>query len=481
MPQAPTLLFYDLETFGIDPQVDRIAQFAAVRTDLALNPIAEPLVLYCKISGDYLPDIEACLINGITPQETIEKGICEFEFIKKINKAFSVPNTCVLGYNNLRFDDEFIRNALYRNFFDPYKREWADGNTRWDIIDMVRMTHDLRPQGINWPKNEEGRTSFKLEDLSKANDIAHSGSHDALADVLATIALAKLIREKNVKVFDYFYENRDKNAVAKMISFKSKEMLVHTSRMFTSEQGCTTLIYPLITHPLRKNYILSYDLRYDPQPLIDLPLNELKELIFVSKDSEHYDSRIHIKGIQLNKCPIIAPLSVMDKEAYARLNIDHTLCKTNFYKLVAADKEVSKKLTEIYGAEPERSPQADDPDLQIYSGGFFDDADRMRFEIIRATAPQKLLALDLDPNDKRIGEMLKRLIGRNYPELLEGKAKEVWTEYCRQSLKTPLSNNKMGVTAYKQKLETMIVESGDKKDLLKSLLDWVIALEKTVS
>ncbi|MEI7943054.1 MAG: exodeoxyribonuclease I, partial [Candidatus Riflemargulisbacteria bacterium] len=185
-----SFLFYDLETFGINPQLDRIAQFACIRTNENLEQIEEPTVLYCKISEDYLPEIEACLLTGITPQDTLKKGICEYEFIKQINEIFSVPETCVLGYNNIRFDDEFIRNSLYRNLFDPYKREWANGNSRWDLIDMVRLTHDLRPGNISWPQNEDGNTSFKLEDLAKANHLTNGDSHDALADVKNTVELA---------------------------------------------------------------------------------------------------------------------------------------------------------------------------------------------------------------------------------------------------------------------------------------------------
>ncbi len=179
----PSFLFYDLETFGINPQVDRIAQFACIRTDEELQIIEDPVVLYCKITADYLPDIEACILTGITPEETLEKGLCENEFIDRINAIFSVPKTCVLGYNNVRFDDEFIRNALYRNFYDPYRREWADGNSRWDLIDMVRLTHDLRPGNITWPLNEDQKPSFRLEDLAKANHLTDMASHDALVDV----------------------------------------------------------------------------------------------------------------------------------------------------------------------------------------------------------------------------------------------------------------------------------------------------------
>ena len=166
-----TLYWHDYETFGADPARDRPAQFAGQRTDLDLNPVGEPLVVYCKPASDMLPQPEACLVTGITPQLAFQQGIIEAEFIAQIHKELAKPNTCTVGYNNLRFDDEFTRYTLYRNFYDPYAREYRNNNSRWDIIDMARMCYALRPAGIEWPKDEEGVPSFKLENLTQANGL----------------------------------------------------------------------------------------------------------------------------------------------------------------------------------------------------------------------------------------------------------------------------------------------------------------------
>jgi exodeoxyribonuclease-1 len=176
-----TLLWYDLETFGRNPRYDRIAQFAAIRTDDRFVPMEEPVVLYGKLSPDYLPDPLACLITGITPQEANSKGLCEAELVRAIDVHLSRPGTCALGYNTIAFDDEFIRNLYYRNFHDPYKREWADGNSRWDILDLARAARDLRPEGIHWPVTEDGKPTVKLELLTQANHLSHEHAHDALS------------------------------------------------------------------------------------------------------------------------------------------------------------------------------------------------------------------------------------------------------------------------------------------------------------
>ena len=264
----PSLYWYDYETFGADPRRDRPVQFAGLRTDLDLNVIDEPLCIYCRPADDFLPHPEACLITGITPQKALAEGLPEVEFIAQINEKFSQPNTCVVGYNNIRFDDEITRFSLYRNFFDAYAREWQNGNSRWDIIDMVRLTHALRPEGIEWPTHPDGKPSFRLDQLTVANGISHEAAHDALSDVHATIALAKLIREKQPRLYDYVFERRTKQQIAQLLNIAKPFPVLHVSSMYPSEQGCIALVAPIAAHPVNKNEVIVYDLRVDPQSFL---------------------------------------------------------------------------------------------------------------------------------------------------------------------------------------------------------------------
>ena len=204
MNYAKSILWYDLETFGLNPHVDRIAQAAFIRTDLELNIIEEPQILYAKLTDDYLPNPESVIITGITPQFVNEHGIDEYDFIRRINDMFMVPGTVGAGFNSINFDDECIRTTLYRNLFDPYQREYKEGRSRWDIMNLVRATKDLRPDGIEFSKKnpETGYTSFKLTDLTEENHIEQEGAHDALVDVRATIEVAKLIKTA-VKCFGF--------------------------------------------------------------------------------------------------------------------------------------------------------------------------------------------------------------------------------------------------------------------------------------
>ena len=274
---TPTSFYWhDYETWGATPRLDRAAQFAGIRTDLDFNIIGRPLMVYARPADDFLPHPEACFVTGLTPQECRDKGVPEAEFFMAIHEELARPGTCALGYNSLRFDDEVTRYGFYRNFIDPYAREWQNGNSRWDLIDVVRLTRALRPDGIEWPTREDGVTSFKLEHLSAANGIAHEGAHDALADVHATIALARLIKEKQPKLFDYAFNNRDKRALAKLLDVRARRPLLHVSGKYPAALGHIATVVPLAVHPTNKNEVVVYDLRVDPEPLLTLDADAVR-------------------------------------------------------------------------------------------------------------------------------------------------------------------------------------------------------------
>ena len=305
-----TFLWHDYETFGAVPRRDRPSQFAAIRTDAELNEVGEPLMLYCQPAPDYLPSPEACLITGITPQQCLERGIPEHRFAAAIERAFSQPGTIGVGYNTIRFDDEVTRFMFWRNLIDPYAREWQNDCGRWDLLDVVRLTYALRPDGIEWPKKADGSQSFKLEDLARANGLFHEAAHDALSDVRATIALARLIRDKQPKLFDFAFGLHRKDRVAAELGLpatrESARPFLHVSGMFPAERGCLAVMWPLASHPTNKNELLAWDLSHDPGELRDLDVDTLRLRLFTrSAELPEGVQRLPLKGIHLNKSPMV--------------------------------------------------------------------------------------------------------------------------------------------------------------------------------
>jgi exodeoxyribonuclease-1 len=429
-----TLYWHDYETFGLDPARDRPVQFAGIRTDEDLNIVGEPLNIMARPAPDTLPHPISSLITGITPQQALEQGLPEAEFIARILAELSPPGTCGVGYNSLRFDDEVTRNTLYRNLYDPYGREWQNGNSRWDIIDMVRSCHDLRPEGIAWPRRADAdRPSFRLEELTVANGIAHEQAHDALSDVYATIAIAKLIKEKQPKLYDFLYRLRRKQEVLKYIDLKDMTPILHTSGMYGSDHGSTRLVVPIAPHPTNKNSIIVFDISQSPDLLLDLGAKTLRERLYTAnEDLSAGVERPALKQILMNKSPVIAPTSTLTGDAAKRLQIDLITGKRNRQSLLNARKVIQEKIAKIF--EPREFEPVTDPDLMIYSGGFFNDSDKAQMNAIHNTDPQQLGMQSWSFADKRLPEMLFRYRARNHPETLSVDEQAQWLEHCRARL-----------------------------------------------
>ncbi len=422
-----TFYWYDYESFGLSPMNDRLSQFGGVRTDEDLNIIGDPLMIYCKPANDFFPSPISCLITGITPPMTLEAGLPEVEFIRQINEQFSEPNTCVLGYNNLRFDDEFTRYTLYRNLMDPYAREWQNGCSRWDLLDVVRMTRALRPEGIEWPTTEEGRPSVRLEDLTVANGIAHESAHDALSDVYATIAMAKLIKEKQPKLFEYVYNNRNKRKLSKLLDLREQKPVIHVSGMYPVEKGNMAIVVPIAEHPTNKNGVVVYDLSVDPADLINLSAKKIHQRLFTRSDElPEGVERIPLKTVHINKCPVIAPFMSLDGKAAKKYGIDLNLCRQNLATLQTATG-VAKKVQQVLLES--QFEKRTDPDQMLYGGGFFSPDDKSRMAQIHTMTPQELVGYEPPFDDSRLPEMLFRMRARNYLDTLTEEEQIRWQAF----------------------------------------------------
>lgn len=470
---SPSLYWYDYETFGTDPRVDRIAQFAGIRTDMDFNIIDEPVDIFCKASNDILPNPEACLITGITPQKTFDDGLIETDFIALIEKEFSTANTCVVGFNNIRFDDEFTRYSLYRNFLDPYAREWQNGCSRWDIIDLVRITRALRPDGIQWPVDENGIASNRLELITKANNISHEAAHDALSDVYATIAVAKLIKEKQPKLYDFVFNNKNKQAISKIVDLYNPKPVLHTSGMYPSTICNTSVIYPLAQHPSNKNGIIAFDLRYSPEDLGKLSADEIIARLYTPRDElPEGVERIPLKTIHINKCPVVAPVNTLDEASSLRTKIN----KKDYQANLEALKNIpglNKKLKQVFSHNP-FEPDTD-PDRSLYGGGFFSPDDKKRMQDLRDLKPDELAKVDFNFTDKRIPEMLFRYRARNYPDSLSAEEQSRWNEYRKNKFTDTDTKNNMDYASYiallNEKLASTEINDAQKK-ILEDLKSW---------
>ncbi|EMD98364.1 MULTISPECIES: exodeoxyribonuclease I [Stutzerimonas stutzeri subgroup] len=424
-----SIFWYDFETTGISPSRDRPLQVAGIRTNEALEEIGEPLNIYCRPSDDILPHPAACLVTGITPATLEQRGVCEAEFIHRLHQQLSMPGTCGAGYNSLRFDDEVTRYSLYRNFYDPYAREWQGGNSRWDLIDLIRTAYALRPEGLIWPE-EEGRVTLKLERLSVANGLEHLNAHDALSDVRATIALARLIRDRQPRLYDYLYNLRRKQAVLEQI--RLLEPMVHVSGRFSAARHFLSVVLPLGWHPRNRNALIVCDLQAGPEPLLQETAETLRQRLYTRRDQlADGELPVPLKLVHVNKCPVVAPLKVLRAEDIQRLALDMSLCHERAAMLREQRQIWSTKLEDIY--REERFAGTDDPEQQLYDG-FLGERDRRLCDQVRSLSPAELAKQPFRFDDARLEELLFRYRARNFPEALSVDEQAQWRQFCQQRL-----------------------------------------------
>ena len=422
---SKTFFFYDLETSGLNPREDRIMQFAGQRTDMDLNPIGEPVDILVKLTNDALPSPGAIMVTKITPQKTLAEGISEAEFCKYVTEEVFTPDTIALGFNTVRFDDEFMRATFWRNFYDAYEWEWKDGRSRWDMLDVVRLVRALRPEGINWPFTEDGRPTNRLELITKLNGLKHEHAHDALSDVYATIAVTKLIKEKQPKMFDFMMKFRGKKEVKELVNLDNKQPFVYASGRYSSEYNKTTVAFPLTSG--RNGNVLVYDLRYNLEELLLKQIDDTDADGF--KDVGFYPV---VKELCFNKCPAVAPLSVLDKDnGWEKISLTREQVMKNL-EVLLKHPDFAEKMRVRIESRPE-FPPAIEPEAALYDG-FLNDSDKTKINKVRMAGVNELADYHPDFIDERLPGLLLHYKGRNFPEALSDAEVTQWEEYRRARL-----------------------------------------------
>ena len=443
-----TFFFYDLETSGFSPQNDRIMQFAGQRTDENLNRIGEPVNILVKLNDDVLPSPSALMVTKISPQKTVEEGYTEAEFSKMLVEEYFTPDTVIIGYNSVRFDDVHIQHLLWRNFYPPYDWQWKDGRSRWDLLDVVRMIRALRPEGINWPFiiNEETGEKFaanKLELLTKENGILHENAHDAMSDVDGLIDVARLLKEKQPQIFDYLFKMRSKNEVQKLVNLENPKPFVYTSGRFKVEFEKTTVAFPVA--PAKNQNIIVWDLRFSPEKFINWNEDQILENItadFETRSSNEFEP-IAAKILQYNKCPAVAPIGVLTEENQQRLKIDLDEIQKNLDILrknphfAENHRSAFERRSEVF--QDKSSAEKPAPEARLFEG-FVSKSDDIKIEAVRNSTDRELADFHPDFADERLTDLLLHYKARSFPKSLSSQEKELWEEYRVKNLQKMMPN-----------------------------------------
>ncbi len=421
--------FYDLETSGRDPRWHRVLQFAGVRTDRALNPLEEPLVLRGRLPEEVLPEVDAMRVTGLTP-EVVATGCGEAELADRIAAATGDASLCLCGYNSVRFDDEFLRFTFYRSLLEPYGRE-RRGGTRMDLLDLVRATRALRPDGMQWPLAHDGLPSSKLVDIAAANGVEHASAHDAGSDVLATIGVARCLRAAQPRLFDYAVSLRQRRVSERLLA-PGDEPVVHVSGRIPRDRASLALMTSLGRHPRNARGYLVFDLSQDPREYAGLSEDELYRRLFTPGDALEVE-RLRMKEIRTNRSPFVAELAAVRSEDALRLglDVDEAIAR---HRWLRGRPELVRRLVRAFTRDVFES-QPSDADAALYDD-LIGDRDQMRALDLRGQitrgerGPNSATLFD----DARLRALAGRFRARNAPQTLDPTERSDWQAFVRQRL-----------------------------------------------
>jgi exodeoxyribonuclease-1 len=467
-----SFLWHDYETFGREPRRDGPAQFAAVRTDAELHEVGEPVMAFCRPALDRLPDPESCLITGLVPQQCWQAGLPEHAFAREVVRHLGQPGTVGVGYNSIRFDDEVTRFLMWRNLRDPYAREWRDGCGRWDLLDVVRCAWALRPEGIEWPAHADGRPSFRLEHLSAANGLAHESAHDALSDVRATLALARLLRERKRRLWDYCLRLRTKDAVRDELVLGRP--VLHVSGRYKTDRGCMAIVYPIAPHPVNRNEVIVWDLAQDPQQLMELDAQEIRLRMYAREGTlPEGVTRLPLRTIHLNRSPVvISNLGILGRDRAERFGLDPVAADRHAQAAARIVGEMAGVWPEVYQSFKEPAPDVDE---DLY-GGFVDDTDRAELARMIELPPEELARQRPRLRDGRLDELLFRYRARNFPDTLDDGERARWEAHRHARLHEG-AGGATTLAAFLERIDALSEQADERgQDILGALVEWAEAI-----
>ena len=433
-----SFFWYDYETWGKSPFLDRIVQFGGVRTNDDLEQTGKTIQLYCQPGLDTPIGPGAVNIHGVMPMEAHKHGLPESEFATRIHTELSRGDTCSVAYNGMKFDHDFTRGLFYRNLRDPYAWAWKNENTYWDTLDLIRAAFLLIPEALqHWPKKEGGAPSFKLEDLSDANlkQDQISKHHDAVSDSVHMWLLAKLIREQAGELWDHALTLRYKWNVEEIMN-RGRPVLYVAGKIHT-DRHCATLISPLGVNKQGKIY--GFDLSFDPEPFLK-PYGKWTP-------EDKVQARDSIRSLKYKRSPFVCEWSEIEDLASPAMSMNDILDKM---RLTEGDVQARHAMIREYTEGKARnslakyiqtmrmepqvtdSLQVTDPDEAIYEG-FFSEYDRQQMNLVREQGPKSNWRA-VHSSDQRVEPLVFRYIARNFPEVLNDDEKTRWYAYCRNRL-----------------------------------------------
>jgi exodeoxyribonuclease-1 len=397
-------VFYDTETTGTDTVYDQILQFGAVLTDSELNEL-DRFEVRSRLLPHVVPAPGALLANRLSPATLVDPALpTHYEALRLIAAKLECWSPAVfLGYNSIEFDEKLLRQSLYQTLQPVYVTN-TRGNVRADVLRLVQAATTLAPQSLSIPLAANGKETRKLDAIAPANGFNHANAHDAMADVKATIFMAKLVKTRAPRIWSALMGLAPKPAAISCLRRDDPLML-------TEFYGGRPYSWPVIgcgCSPDSDTLGCVFDLRFDPSDFLRLSENDLVSVLLSPRKALRY--------VATNKQPILIPFEIAPASLFGS-----NLSKAEFSqraKTIRADREFCEKACR---AVARRFSTKDEPaqhvEEQIYDAfPCSSDAELMRqFHLVPWDARIRIVDR---LQDQRFRELGYRLIHVERPDVL---------------------------------------------------------------
>jgi len=343
-------VFYDFETCSSNVSYGQIIQAAAV----LVNDSFQELDRYegrCKLSPGVIPEAMALIVNKTHPKTLKETNLSHYQMVRQMMEKFNKwKNSIFIGYNSINFDEEFLRRTLFKNLDYPYLTV-TNGNERADLFSLARASHLYYPGCIKTPISDKNNPIFKLDRLAPMNGIQHKDAHSAIADVLATVDIAKLLSKSAPNVWKASLMTTNKDKTLQLIK---NELTFCTDFFYYGK--CFPFVLTFVCEHPQWGYPMCFDLKSDPKDYFNLSLAELKKALDKKPKV--------IRTIKHKKHPIIMnPSYGMNFESYKQLGVEKLKERA---KLIRDNKDFAGKVSSILDDEA-RERQDTDSQIDVYA------------------------------------------------------------------------------------------------------------------
>ena len=396
------LVFYDTETTGTVLAFDQILQFAAILTDGEFQKI-DQFEIRCRLLPWVVPAPMALKVTAVMPDTLVDPALpSHYEMMCQVRERLEAWSPAIfVGYNSMRFDEPLLQRALWQTLHPPYLTV-TDGNARLDVLPLVQAASHLKDAALRFPRTAKGRTGFKLDQLAPLNGFSHENAHDALADVKATIHIARRLAERAPELWDTAVSRASKDDTASILEMGEPVLIVEhfpwgPSVWFgqrvdaNASKGATATLARLDVNwsslAEAEDKALLEALSRSPKPL---------------------------RRIAMNKAPLV--FSADEALTFWQLRTDKAQkVQSDFLR---KEPSFGARLMDVSQAAVEPRPDAEYLEQMIFDG-FPDREDAARIEAFhRASWPERVRLIRTF-DDRRLCQLAQRLVYVSAPDLLE--------------------------------------------------------------